>query len=294
MIKLAVATCRSLPDWEVDDVPFYEALRERGVDLELVNWDDDVRWADYSACLIRTTWDYMERREAFVDWATEVERHIPLWNPARVLDWNTDKRYLRDLEVRGVPIAPTLWLDRGQRYDVPLLMAEQGWRRGFIKPRVGATARETLRFDLSEHQLAADHLERVLRSEDMMMQPYFGSVESEGEISLLYFAGVLSHAVQKIPVNGDYRVQDDFGARDFPVQADEAMVAIADRAIERAMAICGESQPLIFARADFLRDLNGDWVINELELVEPSLFLRHSESAPGRLADAVVERLGRL
>ena len=90
MIKLAVATCRSLPDWEIDDVPFYEALRERGVGLELVNWDDKVRWSDYAACLIRTTWDYMDRREAFVDWATEVERHIPLWNPARVLEWNTD------------------------------------------------------------------------------------------------------------------------------------------------------------------------------------------------------------
>jgi glutathione synthase/RimK-type ligase-like ATP-grasp enzyme len=291
MTRIALATCTNLPGWEKDDIPLHDALRERGVEYEQVSWDaPDVDWAGFDGCLIRTTWDYMDRHAEFVAWARMVESKTALWNSAKVLEWNTHKGYLADLERAGVAIAPTVWMDVDSAHDVGAIMDAHGWERGFLKPQIGACARETLRFNRDETTAAQAHLARTVPSEPMMFQPYLSSVETSGEISIFYFGGVRCHAVQKVPVPGDYRVQDDFGATDFPVEAPEAVVELAERAVSAAQTICGLEQPLVYARADFLALDSGEWVVNELELVEPSLFFRHSDAAPGRLAEELIRR----
>ena len=288
-MRLAIATCANLPTWEVDDKPFHADLAERGVSVTQIAWDRaDARWEAFDACLIRTTWDYQERRDDFVAWAGRVPR---LWNPAPVVRWNTHKSYLRELESRGVPIVPTVWLDRGTRADVRSLLrwpradvrSLLRWPRGFIKPCVGSTARETLRFD--DPAVAQRHVDRLLPREDLMLQPYLARVETEGELSAIFIDGGMTHAVRKIPVAGDYRVQDDFGAKDEPWRptADEA--ALARRVVEAA------PEDLLYARVDFLRDDAGALCVTELELVEPSLFFRHARHAATKLADAVARRL---
>ena len=291
-MRIALATCRSLPDWEKDDLPLDAALRRLGAEVLQPAWDEPgFDWAGVDGCLIRTTWDYMERREAYVAWAERVEGVTRLFNPAAVVRWNTRKTYLRDLESQGVPIAATVWLERGDAVDVAALMAERGWRRGFLKPVVGATARETLRFDADLEGLAAAqaHLDRTLRREAMIVQPYLERVETEGELSAVFVDGDLTHAVRKIPVPGDYRVQDDFGASDERVELPPQEKALAEFVVGR-VARFGFA-PLLYARADFLRDDRGELVLTELELVEPSLFFRHHAAAAERLAVALCRRL---
>jgi hypothetical protein len=292
-MRIALATCRSLPEWEKDDLPLHCALERLGVEVAQPAWDDPrFDWAGVDAGLIRTTWDYMERREEYVAWAERVAEVTPLFNPAAVVRWNTEKGYLRELERAGVPVAPTVWLERGAAVDVAALMAERGWRRGFIKPVVGATARETLRFAADRDGLdaAQAHLERTLRREAMMLQPYLGRVETEGELSAIFVDGELTHAVRKVPVPGDYRVQDDFGASDAPLELAAGERALAELAVGRVAAL-GVADSLLYARADFLRDDRGELVLTELELVEPSLFFRHRPRAAERLAAALVRRL---
>jgi len=296
VMRVALATCRVLPGWEKDDFPFHAALEERGITHDSPIWDDPtVDWSVYDAVLIRTTWDYMEKQAAYVDWAATVGASRPFFNAAEVIRWNTHKSYLRELEEAGVAIAPTEWLFRGSSVDVASLLRERGWRRGFIKPMVGATARETLRFDADEAGIAEAeaHLDRTLAAEDMMVQPYLERVETDGEVSAIFIDGRLSHAVQKIPVAGDYRVQDDFGATDFPIDLTPERLASAERvlrAAERRFAHLGE-HPLLYARVDFLFGDAGDLLLTELELVEPSLFFRHGPEAPGLLADALKRRV---
>lgn len=295
-MKIALATCSNLPGWEVDDEPLHRALRERGAEFCLEVWDDpNVDWGVYDACLIRTTWDYMEKQEEFVAWARRVGQNTLFFNPPEVIEWNTHKSYLKELEAKGVPIAPTVWLQARSTVDVPEVMAKHGWGRGFIKPMVGATARETLRFESDAAGLSAAeaHLSRTLAVEDMMLQPYLHHVETRGELSGIFFDGVLSHSVQKVPVNGDYRVQDDFGAKDFPVAMDSEQLALAERIVAAATDClpCLNGQPLLYARVDFLWDNEGDLCVTELELVEPSLFFRHDPEAAGRLADALIKRI---
>jgi hypothetical protein len=275
-MRLALATCATVPSWEVDDRPFHADLAALGVDVTHAAWDDpSVDWSRFDRVLIRTTWDYQERRDAFVAWAERIP--VPLFNPAPIVRWNTHKSYLRDLESRGVPVIPTEWLATGSRPDIAALCRARDWRRAFLKPCVGATARETLRFDAGDPRAQA-HADRLLAREDLMLQPYLDRVETDGELSAIFIDGELTHAVRKIPVKGDYRVQDDWGAKDGPVDFPDA--ALARRAVDAVGA------KLLYARADFLVAPDG-LRLTELELVEPSLFFRHARHAAMKLAAAI-------
>jgi hypothetical protein len=292
MMRLALATCTNLPGWEKDDIPFQEAITRLGGTYECVAWDNpDAQWDAYDACVIRTTWDYMERQSDFVAWARSVGKQTRLFNDPRVIDWNTDKQYLRDLSNVGIPIAPSVWMEKGSIVDLNAILAAKGWDKAFLKPQVGASARETLRFTRLEVPEAQAFLQRVLARENMILQPYIKSVETDGEISAIFFDETLSHCVQKVPVPGDYRVQDDFGAKDFPITPPPTVVEIAQAALVGARSLLEVSEPLLYARADFLKMESGDYVLNELELVEPSLFFRHSETAGTELASLIQRRL---
>ena len=286
--RIALATCTTLPDWEVDDRVLVAAFEERGAEVVEPAWDDQAfDWGACDACLIRTTWDYESRHDAYVAWARRVAAQIPFFNPPEVVAWNIEKGYLRDLERRGVPIVPTAWIERGAEIDLAALLAERGWRRAFLKPIVGHSAQGTLPFTADAAGLAAarEHLARHLPQGTMLLQPYLDRVEREGEISAIFLGGELTHAVRKIPVPGDYRVQDDYGASDEPVELDAAERRLARSIVDAARA------DLLYARVDLLRDPAGDLFLTELELVEPSLFFRHAPAAAGTLADALLARL---
>jgi hypothetical protein len=299
-MRIALATCRLLPDHERDDLSLLAALRELGVSVEQPIWDDPaVAWQAFDAVLIRTSWDYQEKHPQFVAWAERVGSSTTLFNPAPLVAWNTHKQYLRELEQHGVPLADTVWFAAGQAHDLADSVRARGITRGFLKPLVGANARNTLRFDAKdvaalEHAQA--HLARLTRSVDMMLQPYLASVEREGELSAIFFDGSLSHAVRKVPAAGDYRVQDDFGAHDEPTVLEPEVLAVCEQTFA-GMAACVRQRgwdialPLLYARVDLLRDDAGRWVLNELEVVEPSLFFRHGPEAAHTLARALLLRL---
>ena len=287
---LALATRSDLPTWEVDDRRLHEALARAGVAFERPVWDDPkIDWRRFDAVLVRTTWDYQDKLPAFSAWARAVAAATRLFNPEPVIAWNVHKGYLRDLERDGVPLAPTRWLARGQRVDVGELARAAGWREGFLKPCVGATARETLRFaaDADGLRQAQAHVDRLLPAEDLMLQPFLPAVLARGEWSAIFVDGRITHCVRKIPVPGDYRVQDDFGAKDepyAPTPAERALAASAMAAVEKRFG------RLLYGRTDFLWRDDGGCVLTELELVEPSLFFRHGPAAADALVAALAAR----
>jgi len=296
---LALATRSELPTWEVDDRHLHRALQAAGAAFERPVWDDPaVDWSKYRAVLIRTTWDYQDKLPAFRRWAAAAGAATTLFNPAPVVEWNTHKHYLRQLATAGVPLAPTRWLARGSTVDVGALVTAAGWREGFVKPCVGATARETLRFPATAAGFAAAgaHVARLLPHEDLMLQPFLGQVLARGEWSAIFVDGAITHCVRKIPVPGDYRVQDDFGARDepyLPTAAERALAEHAMAVVHRRGGPCpgADGSALLYGRADFLWMDDGRCVLTELELVEPSLFFRHGPAAAAALAAALLARL---
>lgn len=288
MTHIALATCSNLPDWEVDDAPLHRALEELGVQVSHPAWDDPkVDWDSFDACLIRTTWDYMHKFDAFVKWAEDVGSRIPLFNPVQTVRWNTHKSYLKDLERRGVPVIPTVWIAPGEKIDVQARVNELGWTKAFLKPAIGASAVGTLPFntDADGCETARIHLEEQGGDCEFLMQPYLSSVETYGEVSAIYFGGVYSHGVRKIPVPGDYRVQDDYGATDEPWTPTIEELGLTD-SIFNAVDV-----PMLYARIDLLRDDGGNLVLTELEVVEPSLFFRHHEPAASALAQVLLRSM---
>ena len=291
-MHIALATCSCLPEHEVDDLPLGRAIEALGSTVVEPSWDDEsVDWERFDAVLIRTTWDYMDRCADFVAWAERISEGTQLHNSAAVLRWNTNKEYLKAFEQAGIATIPTVWIPAGETPDMSEMLRRTGWSRAFLKPTVGASASGTLRFDESSKGLSAasKHLDGLLAEQSFMLQPYLQRVETRGELSAIFIDGVLTHGVRKVPVAGDYRVQDDYGARDmlYNFRADEA--ALAREIVELANRFLGGAQ-LLYARVDFLLAEDNRLLLNEVELVEPSLFFRHAPQAARRLAERLLNR----
>jgi glutathione synthase/RimK-type ligase-like ATP-grasp enzyme len=294
-VRIALLSCRTLPAWEVDDRPFTEALTALGAEVETVAWDGDLEWTGFDAAILRTTWDYVGRYAEFLARLDAIGQATRLFNPAPVARWNLDKRYLRVLASAGLPLLPTAWFTTEEGLDLSHWLESQEARRGFLKPVVGASASGTLRFSNSPEGLAAAaaHLARTPAPLGWMLQPYLESVEARGELSAIVIDGEITHAVRKVPVPGDYRVQDDYGAKDYALEPPARLAELSRAAVAAARSALRLPEPLLYARVDFLEGEDGALWLTELELVEPSLFFRHGPEAAPRLAEALLERLVR-
>jgi hypothetical protein len=255
-------------------------LRRLGLDARPLVWDDpEVDWLEPSVCVIRETWDYHHRRDEFVAWAERVAAHTTLLNSAEVVRWNTHKEYLRDLEARGVPVVPTAWLEPGTRASLIEIMSTHGWHEVVIKPAVSASAFETIQVDAANMELGQAHIDRLLPSRDLMVQPFMPAVRGYGERSLIFINGEFTHAVRRLPAF--YLEEGSSGWDASPVTPTAEEIDLARLALQTS----GFST--LYARVDMLPDESNELRLMELELVEPSLFLMQAPHAAERLARAI-------
>ncbi|MEP7379652.1 MAG: hypothetical protein ABI725_08850 [Chloroflexota bacterium] len=286
MTRLALATCAALPDLDPDEQLLLEPLRALGVAAQAAVWDDPtIDWASFDLVVIRSAWDYTPRRAEFVAWTKTVPRIV---NPADVIDWNTDKRYLRDLAAAGVPVVPTDWMEPGQPVDLP------GGGRHVLKPAVGAGSVDAARFDLSaahEADRARAHVNRLTaKSQTVMVQPYLELIEERGEAALIFFGGEFSHAVTKgAMLVGQRQLVDGLYNAEIvtPRDANADEMNVARLALG---AVPGGAAQLAYARVDLVPGPGGEPLLIELELTEPSLFLGTAPGSAARLARLLVER----
>ncbi|RAO61663.1 ATP-grasp domain-containing protein [Micromonospora saelicesensis] len=292
--RVALVTCSALADLDPDDRLVLAPLAARGVAVQSAVWDDpDVDWSSYDLVVLRSPWDYALRRDEFVSWAATVPMLV---NPADVVRWNTDKRYLAELNAAGVPTVPTSWIEPGESWQLP---AETG--EYVLKPAVSAGSQDTGRYDLAdpEHRdLAAAHVRRLFEAGRVtMVQPYLRAVDTEGETALLFLAGpeglAFSHAIRKGPMlsgpdlgpDGLYKAEEITARTARPEQ-----LAVAERTLA---TVPGGTRQLLYARVDLIPGPDGEPVLVELELTEPSLFIGYADGAPDRLATAITTHLAR-
>ncbi|WP_067487668.1 ATP-grasp domain-containing protein [Actinomadura hibisca] len=276
-MTVALATFAAFPEGSDDVVALRAALAGLGVAAVPAIWDDpDIDWAAFDLVVVRSTWDYTDRRAEFLAWADGVPR---LLNDAAVLRWNTDKRYLRDLAGAGVPVVPTLW-------DPPDPPAD--WPEYVIKPAVSSGSRDTARWRAGEEDRAREHLRALLSAgRTAMVQPYLSAIDTAGETALLFCDREFSHAARKAPIlaAGTGVLDAPNGGQITAASATPEQLAVAHRALE---AVSGD---LLYARVDLVPDPDGSPVLMELELTEPALFLEHAPGSAARFAEAIAERL---
>ncbi|MEE8468379.1 MAG: hypothetical protein V3T22_07990 [Planctomycetota bacterium] len=288
MIDVALASCDAYLDLHPDDRILREALHARGLTTTVVSWTDEAYdWTGVRCCLPRNTWDYPERAVDFDHWLGRAHELTQLWNPLRALRWNVHKRYLGDLERAGVATLPTATFSAGAQVDLAAELDRRGWREVVVKPAIGLSARLGMRLSRDEIPSGQAHLDRILAKEDALVQPFARSVESRGELSLIYLDGGFSHAVVKRAAPGEWRVQEELGGTVEAALPREDEIELACR----AMAVApGE---LLYARVDLVRDGSDQPLLMELELIEPVLFFGWGEGSAERLAGALFARLAR-
>jgi glutathione synthase/RimK-type ligase-like ATP-grasp enzyme len=270
--RIALATCARLPDLDEDGPELLAALAAEGLDVDVRAWDSDTDWSAYALVVIRTTWDYWDRHEAFLAWARSVPRLV---NDADVVAWNTDKAYLRELAEAGVPVVLTTWLAPGDAFALPD-------HPFVVKPSVSAGARDTAAYAPGD-VAARTHVARLhALGKTVMVQPYLEAVETGGETAVLVFDGAVSHGACKSAVLTPGHGEPALGS--WSVTPREPSEQERELAL-RVVGLVGHD--LLYARVDLLPGP----VLLELEVTEPSLFLRHAPGAAQRFAAAVRRRV---
>jgi glutathione synthase/RimK-type ligase-like ATP-grasp enzyme len=287
MTDVALVTCAALPGLYPDDRALLPALEDVGISAEPVVWEDRLYpWRSVGLCMVRSVWDYAFRREAFLAWAARTARMTTVWNPPELVEWNTHKAYLVDLESRGVPVVPTVVLRRGRHVDLRTEMRDRGWPSVVLKAAVAQTGRYALKVGADDVDRGQAHLDRILPHEDMLLQPFLPTI-AEGELSVTVVDGAVTHAVHKRAAPGDFRVHVDFGG------AEERREPSSDEAAVVEAALGALPVRTLYGRVDLVVGLDGRPAVMELEVVEPDLFFRHAPEAARRLAEAVRNELGR-
>jgi glutathione synthase/RimK-type ligase-like ATP-grasp enzyme len=290
VVRVALATHDPGPEPCKDrDLPvLVGALRDAGVDAVALPWDDPgTDWSGFDLVVIRSTWDYSWRADEFVAWAEKCGAATRLANPAAVVRWNADKRYLGDLAAAGVPVVPTRYLAPG---DAPALPDGHEY---VVKPTSGAGARYAARYTPGDHDTAVRHLAHM-HEEGLtaMVQPYLAGIDVSGERALQFFGGRFLHASRKGAVLAPGTAYDDAKVAHpdlVPWTPTAAELAVA----EGALAAVPDAPELLYARVDLVDGADGEPRLMELELVEPNLFLDlHPGSVP-RVVDAILAAAGR-
>jgi hypothetical protein len=278
MRHCAFLTLDAPEGWVTDDDLTHEPLRALGWEVTTLPWNrPGVDWSRFEAVVIRSTWDYFRRFDEFLATLEAIDRSgARLANPLETVRWNLRKTYLRDLEARGLPVVPTLWQTGSNADRIRSLFDELETDEIVLKPVVSASAHDTfrLRRDSDFSELAA-----LFAGREVMAQPFLASILDEGEYSLFYFGGELSHTILKSPKDKDFRVQEEHGGFIRPADPPAPLPDLG-RCIMEALPV----QPL-YARVDLVRYGPG-FVLMELELVEPSLYFRIVPGSAERFARA--------
>ncbi|MGJ7905214.1 ATP-grasp domain-containing protein [Actinopolyspora sp. H202] len=285
-----------MPESHEDERSLSAALEELGIASRWAVWDSTAEsFATADLVVLRSTWDYTSRLKEFVDWCESVPA---LANPARVVRWNSDKRYLAELAEAGVPVTPTRVVDPGDRAldeKNPALPE----REFVVKPTVGAGSRGAARFLPGQRDRALRQL-RSLHDEGLsaLVQPYQPVVDREGETALVFFGGLYSHGFVKGPLldpADDATGSVGLGKGPFATEPAPALRRVAEDVLDATGELLGVARyELLYARVDLVRGEDGEPMLLELELIEPRLnFLLADRAAPLRFASAVRAELSR-
>jgi len=285
-IPVALATYPGAPDLAPDDRLLVPALERIGIEGTPAVWSDpSIAWREFDAVVLRSCWDYHLRFTEFQAWLRALERGgVPLWNPVTTVLWNSDKRYLLDLARRGAATIPTMIAVQGHAETVQSIAAAEGWSRFVIKPAVSASGYETYALRMPLDAAAHAAIARVTALGDVLVQPFATEVADSGELSLTFFDGAFSHAAIKRARPGEFRVQTEHGGTVDATDLDSSIVA---QAIEVLRSL---DEPPLYARVDGIVR-RGAFLVMELELIEPNVFMAYSPGAADRFAAAIRGRL---
>ena len=254
-----------------EDVLLLDFLKEKGMDIHREVWTNpSVNWAEYDLILIKAPWDYHENITAFYNWLDKLKSlSIPLLNPYKIIKWNSDKHYLLDIAIAGLNIITTLFLEKNAKLQPEYLFRQLNSEKLIVKPCISAGAKNTFVLTPENFSIHQNKIEDLLKNEALLVQPFIQEVETDGEWSFIFLDGKFSHSVLKKPRSGDFRVQHTFGGTIHLNEIEELHIETAKKFVDRFAKGC------LYARVDGVL-VNNEFLLMELELIEPFLFLSYN------------------
>jgi hypothetical protein len=278
-MRIAIATCRPMPEPDPDEPLLLDALREAGHEPKTLAWNDSPDVLSYDAVLLRSTWDYYHAPDAFRAWLMKSSAQARLVNPLTTVLSNLHKSYLLELRARGVPTVPTVLIAQGTEIGEYEGDPSSGL---VVKPAVGAGSWKTRVFTPDQTREALGYAQGLARELDVLIQPYLSRVQQGGERSLVWIDGRFTHKVTKRP---RFEGHEESVSDAEPLTEHEA--AIGRRAMDGYVGWTME-QPL-YGRVDVMEADDGGLLVSEVELIEPSLYFLQEPLG----LDAFVRALGR-
>ncbi len=293
MIDVAILTYEGLlePDphsFYISQAFYEESLmldyfKRNGIKAERINWaDQSVDWSRVGCAVFRSTWDYHDNQNQFEAWLEHVKSKSRLANPYDVIKWNLDKRYLLELERKGITTVPTLFIERQSQSNMDQLFAHFENDELVIKPAVSAGGIDTYRISKSEANEFEQKFQELLSTKTMMAQPFQQSILDQGELSLIVINGQFTHAARKLAKAEEFRVQDDHGGYAIPHVASDEEKSFAEKVVK---ACPGQ---LYYVRVDVVYNDDNALSLMEVELFEPELLFRFDRAAAEKLAQSVL------
>ncbi|MDX2417903.1 MAG: hypothetical protein QNK19_10625 [Xanthomonadales bacterium] len=282
MKKCAFLTMDEVGDYVIDDEHVIAPLTRLGWQVSTVSWrQTETPWKVFDLVIIRSTWDYWNDVPTFLSTLERIDRETLLANRLELVRWNLAKTYMRDLQQKSIGIVPTLWANS---LDVDFFghyKSKLGADEIVVKPVVGANGEDAFRVSEGDTAVRLERIAGRFRNLDCMIQPFMPNIIHEGEYSLFFFGRHYSHTILKSPAESEFRSQEEHGAEIQSVKPQEKLLLRAQQVMDTL------SPSPLYARVDFIRDADDDFLVMELELIEPSLYLRMDSQAPGRFAAAI-------
>ncbi|AYD90920.1 glutathione synthetase [Actinomyces lilanjuaniae] len=299
---VTLATSKDYPELDEDDRGLPDALRQRGIEPRVAVWDDpEVDWGDSGTVVLRSVRDYAVTRTYadFLAWTRSVPR---LLNQPDVVAWNSDKHYLVRLAELGVPTIPTTWLEPGAGYSKHQVHTRFPAYGDFVvKPAISSGGRGTGRYTAtdagSRSAAISDAVHHLGRGRSVMVQRYLEEVDRQGEVSLVYFNGVLSHAVEKDPMlHPSFRATDEVHGEEVAARDPSEQEWLWGERVRKAIhtlikETSGRDVQLLFNRVDVVSDGRGGFYLMEVSLIDAALYLGTSSEALDGFADAIAQRV---
>ncbi|WP_316827247.1 hypothetical protein [Pedobacter miscanthi] len=253
---------------ESEDDKLLNFLKENGLNIEEVIWNDaNINWENYSLAILKSPWDYFDLIEDFYHWLNLLEsKRVKLLNPTEVVKWNSNKQYLREIENSGLKIIPSVFINQQEKVNLKSFFNKFNTDKLIVKPCISGGAKNTFKVTIENVEEVNHKLNQLLQDEDFIIQPFLPEILESGEWSFIFFNGAYSHSLIKQAKHGDFRVQPAHGGTVHPQQPDEKLIAVAKQYVTSFAKNC------LYARVDGTV-VNGEFLLMELELIEPFLFL---------------------
>jgi glutathione synthase/RimK-type ligase-like ATP-grasp enzyme len=260
---------KDLSKFECYDNLIVYPLEKMGWVCNQVPWDTSelIDWDQYDSVIIRSTWNYQKNFLKFINVLKEINSSsADLQNPIDIVEWNSNKQYLKDLEDKNIKIVPSQWFNNFIPKEIVQSFLNFNSKKIIIKPCISANADYTYILEEKTALSKLNILKKYFIDKEFIIQPFIQDIKNEGEYSLVYFGNTLSHVLLKTPKVGDFRVQEEHGGTLKSIKnPEQSLIHFGSKVINNLPRVC------LYSRVDIVRSKN-KFLLMEVELIEPSLY----------------------